>query len=1531
MPFLTTTSRKLRNRWPILALTGALTTGAVIGVARLRSAVEEQLPGFLRQRLAAALKRDVEVGAIHVTPLGIRVDDLRVPRLASEREDPLAAKSARVGVDWWRLLTERRVRVTSAEVSDARVRLTAGGAGGSGRPWTTQVLALSETGLRKIGLRNASIQMLPKSGPATWSTEAASGELVLGARQFHYEAKAAKLTAPEAALTGLSLSGDGDAQGIKLDQSAGVYQGARVSAHGTLKASGNAALMTVTVQRMPLGRLATRLGIPAEWAMQGSVSGTVTVDARNNSLRSIQGAVDVARGSLTRHGGELPWRSAHAELDWTPEKARLTNVRVQGDGVTLTSNGSVALGPGAPFTAGRFQAGGEITADHGAAVAQVADLLAFRNALDGRWAAGGARVSFDASGVVGDLAAATATGKLHVDNLTFRPIAGSEPVTLERLDADLDRTSDRLSLTNVRAATQGLQVAGSAQLTNGANGSASELLASGRVDVGDLKSLRRAIPQASLWRWAPAVSSSATGRLDFRLGGPVGDWDRWWSNGRFTVQDFRLGAQSSLPSGAMFFIPVKAAIGEFRHAHRRLEVSKLKLNAATFDANGELSIDFAAAEPTVVTTLQVSADNWRGLPAMPPGVLPELQGGKLEGDLRVTGALARFGQSEITGGFTVLDTKYVTRDGADSIPVQSLGARFRWAAAEDGRERKLQLSEVKLASPVLQASAEGEAVPQDGEYRLALAVNAETSAAGDLARRVAGDVQVLGGEAKATFTIDAPVKRLGTGTLAGTVVVENFQVERPVEPLGLENVDARSLKLGFAATEDGLTFRNVELDAKGLTASGNGSLLGGRVDGRLQLHSAAWRGPKSLPVTGGSLDLAGTVHGDASHPGELSFDGELRIGGARTAYESASIGVHGGAVNATLLGSGSFAGPLQWVRSGSLELTGATVARGKTKPLSLDQASATFVREGQTFRFSDAKVSMAGADVSGDGEWSPDRHLINFSASAADITRFGLALPASLQVGHYGLRGTLIGSPERPLSEIQGLLDLRDVRVALQKDSSFGMSSLSSAFLYDGERLHLTSLLGSGPAGSLTGSGEWSPQGHQMTVAIRGSDPSALGIDLPDAYGVGSFAIQASVRGTLERPLATANGSVRLDDARFRFGAGGVQRLDVVAANFGLSDGKVTLTELDATGPAGAYTGTGSVEHGSYRLALLSPAVNTDLVRWLVPGNMAGGKLSGALTLEGRTAEALPRSASGRFDYRDGRYSAPATLGLLGAPIAIPRLTADYRWAAGRTRLENMALESGLGTATGTLEAANGAGRLLASVVAADAGLVADRWPALNGRVRGGSGSGELELQFNAVTGVRGTLAISAKSGMLLLPGETLEYGEQPVATGTGILGFEPGKLTFTDVKLRGPKANLDGSGVWTDNGPVYGSGKAWLSKSYTSKLIKPSGWGWLAKLVGIREIKSDFTVSGVSDRVNLKAGITSSVLWKMAKGQAPKEFQQVATGKRPLWVRPIEMAQAAIPAVDAANEGTAPRASGSEAVAESDAGKPSEVAVPAP
>jgi hypothetical protein len=157
--------------------------------------------------------------------------------------------------------------------------------------------------------------------------------------------------------------------------------------------------------------------------------------------------------------------------------------------------------------------------------------------------------------------------------------------------------------------------------------------------------------------------------------------------------------------------------------------------------------------------------------------------------------------------------------------------------------------------------------------------------------------------------------------------------------------------------------------------------------------------------------------------------------------------------------------------------------------------------------------------------------------------------------------------------------------------------------------------------------------------------------------------------------------------------------------------------------------------------------------------------------------------------------------------------------------------------------------------------------------------------------GLRGSLALSDTGGKLVMPGMTSEYAEHPVERAAGTLRFEPGRLAFDGVQVRGPKGNLDGSGVWTAEGPVSGSGKAWFSKSYTTKLV-PAGFGWLAGLFGLKEIRSDWSVSGTSDRVTLNTGITKSVLWKLAKGRVPKDFQTIASGKTPLWVAPAQPEQ---------------------------------------
>ena len=1483
----------LRRRWPVLALAGTLAGGAAIGVLRLQQLVREELPGFLDARLEAALHREVDLGPVSLSPLGAHVAGLRIHRIAAEREDPLLAKGLDVELDCWQLLTRREVKVHRVVADGARVFLTQGPKAAQREPWTDQVLALSQAGIERFAVRTGSIELEATNGPSTWSTTGVTGELVLGSRQFRYAARVQRFASAELELTGLEAQGSGDAQGVTLKQGAGTFQGGRIHANGSLKAAGNAALLTLRVEKLPLGRLATRIGIPAKWAMQGTVTGQVTVDARDNGLRSIRGALDVARGSLNRGSGEFPWQSAHAAIDWTPEATRLTDVKVQGKDLTLTAVGDVTASAGKPFTEGRFEVDGKIVATRAAAVAQVADLLAFRQLLEGRWSAGSSTVEFNARGRVGEIEQANAKGKLHVEQFTFRPTADSEPVLVEHLDADLTRNAQQLELANVRAQTDGLTVAGAASMTNARKGERAEFLASGSVDVRDLKSLRTAVPQASLWKWVPVVSPSASGRLEFRLGGPVGDVEQLWSDGKFEVRNFRLTAHSPLPNDAFFFVPVKVATATFRHAHRRLEVGDLQIEAPTFGADGGLSLDFAAAEPRLAADLTVRTDDWRSLPALTPGTLSELSGGKFAATVHADGKLSQLAHSEVAGSFVIDHPTYTpARDGAQPVALDQVSARFRWAGGATVRERSLELPEIRLASALLNATASGEAVRGEAGYQLRLKVHAQTAAAGQLAGKLTDAIKLTGGAAEVDLTVDAPVKHLAAGSIDGQLQLTDASLEQPVELLGLRKIEAHRLEVAFSGREGAWQIAKAELAADGLEASLSGRIEGSAIDAQLSAQSATWNAPAKLPVAGGSVALSGhLVRNAAGEP--FTF--------ARPRFESKSLSLSGGALNAVLHGSGPVADPAQWVQSGELKIDNARW--GAAKFAASLTAAATLVREGDGFRLSSGTATTAGAHAALSGLWTPQGHTLQMDGEVADLSQFGVSLPAGTRTGAVKLTGTVTGTPAQPLARAQAEIATQNLTVKMAQLGEQRLASLTGRLDWDGAKLRLEGLRGAGPAVTFAGTGEWTKSGHRLALTATGAELNRLGLELPETMNAGSYTLTAELTGTAKQPVADAIGSVRLEDARFQFGRSGPQQFARLESRFRLAGGRITLSDLTATGAAGDFAGSGLVEADRYQIHLASVRVNPDLVRWTVPGRMSGGALAGTLLLEGHGAAV--DSASGRFEFTHGEYTAPKTLELVDRSLRIDRLAADYRWQrggeAGKTTLTDIRLATNLGEGTGTLTTENGAGRVTAELTSGDAGRIADRWPALNGRLLGGRGTGALDLAFDPA-GVRGTLQFAGQGGTVHLPGEVAEYADHPVERLSGTLGFEPGKLTFTDMKLRGPKGNLDGTGTWQDGGAVAGTGKAWFAKDYTSKLIKPSGFGWLAKLFGLREVKSDFTLSGTSSAVSLNASITRSLVWKLAKGKVPAEFQKIATGKSPLCVKPEVVAEA--PVVEATTAG---------------------------
>ncbi len=1486
-------------RWPLITLSCVTGVGVTVGGLRIRALIQDQLPDILRSRLETALGHKIAFGELTVLPTGVWVNDLRVLRNGSESVDPLFARRVGASLDWWQLLTERKVRITGVDVVDGKVRLSPVVDSRKREPWTAQLLSLSRSGVERFRVRNTSVEMLGGNSGA-WAARGVTGDLVVRPEEFLYQLRLASLAAAGTEVTGLRLEGTGDAKGVRLRKSLAEYAGGRFEATGTVAAEKNSADLKVRVQRLPLQRLASQLGIPAEWAMKGTITGDVTVGADDNTLRAVRGKLHLNRGSFSHDGSVFPWSAADAKVDWTPERTALQDVRVRGNGLDLTLAGRVDLANGQPFTAGKFQANGQLVASRREAVAQIAELLAFRKALDGRWNADRASIQFRANGTVGELARAAATGKVQVDGLKLRPTPESDQVSVKQLVADLDRNAERLALTNLRLRTDGVSVDGGLTLTN--DQPSGTFAAQGRATIHDLKALKKAVPEASLWKWVPSVSSSATAQVDFNVGGPAADLAQWKSRGSFELHNFRLGARSPLPNKAMFFIPVNTAAGEFRHSGAQVDLVGLRLDTPSFQASGEVGLGFHGPDPAFRTALRVVTDDWRALPAMPVGTLPGLEGGRFEAEVQLAGLYSRLSEAPVEGSFRLLNATYAVGseapEGVQSarekqpIPVRELAARFRWARPEGADRSELNIDSLNLDTPVFTAEATGRAVPSPDRYALALDIVGRTENAGILADRLAPELKLSGGSADVRVQLTSPLDGSESPVVAGTLALKDGRLHHAAEILGVtaaEGLEARELNVDFRQEGQAWTVNRAELNAPGLVARLEGSFADGKIDADLDASVASWAASANLPVAGGSVALKGRLAGAAAEPEKLTYNGSLSLTGAQARYAAKNVSVAGGRLNLTAAGEGRIADVMSWLRSGTVELAGVqtTLAGKSPRTLNVSLAPTPFRREGAGFAWKNARLTTGTLAATLAGQWNPDRHQVSIKTRVRDLAELGVTLPQGVSAAEYAVQATLEGTAKELLRKAEGTVELTGVRFAPQGAPAQALDRVTGELKYADGGLRFNNVKGEGPAGVLTASGEWSKARRQIAVTLAGDDFSRLGYALPEGFRIGGYRLQADVTGSEQAPLSKAVGTLQVKGAQFPFGPGQPHHIETGSTKVAFDGKRVTLTDLVLDGGVGRFTGTGELAGGNYRLALASDAANGDLVRWLVPGKVAGGHLSGTVVLEGNGKQPMSQ-ISGRFVVKNATYTLPKELGLLGSPARIEQLAGDYRWKDGRTTLNGLQLASDLGNGTGTLTVADARGEMTAELKTANAGRISDFWPVLLGRLKGGAGEGSLRATFDK-TGIRGTIALRAQGGTAVVPGAPAEYAEHPIETASMLLGFEPGKLTFTDVKMRGPKANVDGNGAWADGGTVFGKGKAWFSKSYTSKLIKPSGWGWLAKLVGIREIKSDFTVSGTSDRVMLNAGITKGLMWKFAKGRVPKEFQQIASGKSPLWVATVE------------------------------------------
>jgi len=1479
----------LRRHWPRLLLAGSVVAGLGVTGLHLQAQVRTQLPALLKDRLQAALGRPVSFRSVEVWPHGIWVSDLRVLPGPTEKVEPLRAHKVRVALDWARLLTTGTLRIDSVDLDRAQLRF--GGPGAApGKPWTSQLLALSRSGIPSFRLNRSSVEVVASRKGEGWSVSDVNGEVHVEPAAFTYQARAGSFTSgatPAASgLRNLRVSGSGSAAGVEVREAAATYQGGAVTASGAVRTEESAALMTVRVSRVPLDRLAKEIGIPLEWAMKGRVSGQVTVDARSNRLRKVAGVVSVERGSVTRGGGVFPWETGTANVVWTSEKTVFRSVRIAGQGLTVAAQGQVLTAEGKPLTSGRFTASGEVTADRSHTVGQVAALLSFQRALGGRWDAGKASVGFRAGGTLGDLASATASGKLHLEGLLLRASEHGEPVTVARLDAEVKRSPNELSLSNLVAETDGLSLTGSARVTNGASGKPGQFLVNGRIRVRDVQSLKKALPRASLWRWIPTVSSAAKGDVAFRAGGSTAHPEKFWTEGTFEASQFRLSARSPLPSQATFFIPIERARGSFRRADGSFTLSGIELEARTFDAQGKVAFHVNSG---VSAELHLQTGDWRNLPAMPVGALPELTGGRMTADLTVASPSAEFSRAVVEGGFRLVDAAYAPpREGAAAIPVDEFSARFRWA------ERTLELPELAIFTPQLRGTGSGRIHSETDGYHLALEIDARSEDAGALVARFTDELRLRGGDARARFSVQAPMDHLALAKIAGTVDVTDAQILHAVEALGLETVQADRLSVDFEHSDASWRLQRLALTAPGLTANLSGSVAANRIDAGVNLQTDRWAAGRPLPVSGGTLSAVGHLSGDPSKAAEMVFRGDLHLHGAALRYASGKLTATGGDLQVSASGEGPLKDALAWLRSGKLSLKGARVVHaGRELPAVTLTGSLT--RDGDNIRLADGMLQAGALGARGSGEWSTDGHRLDLVADAASLHEFGIKLPDGVSAKDYHLTATVTGNSKEPLATAAGNVRVGGVRLALKDRPAESLTGAAGDFRYSGSVLTFDKVAASSSLGTLAASGEWSRSGHHAQLTVEGEDIARLGLPLPQGVGTKAFRLEARLDGTAAKPLAAAAGTLVLRDARFDFGPEGPHHLASVEGSVRLEGKRVLFTDIKAAGSAGRFAGSGELSPYAYRFTLDVPEASPAIARWLVPGTIENGRLSGTLTVRGRlpqrSDEEVPSpAANGVFRLADARYLLPAALEMSAQPMAVASLTGRYDHDGQRTVVSDLVLEGDILKARGGVTARSGVAQITADLETPDLGKVVAFWPQLAAWYRGGSAAGALEAVINA-DGGRGNLKLEARGGTLLLPSAPAEFAGHPVETAALALAFSPETLTFSDVSIRGPKGNVDGEGEWSDSGPVYARGKAWFSKGYTSKLMKPSGWGWLAKLVGVRELKSDFALTGSADRLMLDAGITRSVLWKFARGSVPREFQEIAAGKSPLWIAPVEVA----------------------------------------
>jgi len=1404
-------TRKLRkSSWALLV---PVVVGGGVWTYEAQAAARQVLRPYLAQQLSTVLEREVSLGKVSFWPLGsVSLRDVRVAPGPDDVAAPLVARQVRVYPSWWRLVVQRRVLIRELHLDGAHLQATID----TRKPQTQQVDAaetlrsLSRLGLRKVGLHDSRADVTTLLATGERQPVRADGlDLVVDLRRedFGYRARAAGWSGAGLDARDLVLRGSGDGKSLTVADGRAEFHGGRLGAKGTYVAENGDLAMQVQVTGLPLAGLGPQLGIPKEWDVKGTLTGAIDVTARTGEIRALQGGVAIARGSLTRSNTVFPWTNATARVDWRPDRILLKDIDVEGDQLRLKGSADVGGAPDTPFPQRPYQARGTVEASSSEAVSRLAQLMAFSTPVHGSWDLDHAAVSFQASGVAGALEKSLARGRFSAAGLMVRPTEKGEPLVVRTLEGDVERGPERLHVRNLRATADGLQAKGAATLVPAQPGRAGRFNAGGQIDLVNLNTFRKQAPQLPFWQWVEPATAASRGRLTFNVQGPTASPKQLVGSAGFRFQNF--GASIPLGSAKQRWqVPMRELTGQARLAGGDLALSNVALRSDLFSGSGAATVSNLGQGGRTTGAFRMVSDRWAELEPL-RGKLPAgLSGGRLVVDARLPEGS---GKAPLQGALDLRGATYRTTAGgrARTVQVQEANATFRLA---DGR---LAVPAYRLVTPQFRTSGagSGKQAAAGGAWLLHAEGSLAASDAAELARWWSGSSPVTGGKLTARYVVDAPTSDPNRVALTARVRLTDAQPKLAAGALPFAPADTHINALtGVFHMEDGkVRFSDAVWQAPRFRAAGDGSYDGKNIAGAFRLSTPAWRNlagelARSLPVSGGTLTVSGTVQGPADRLRDLPVDGTLALRGARLESDrNASLPVEGG----------------------SLDLTARV--RG---PL----------------------TRLVGADVDG------------------SFTLRDLGLPA-LRPGAARVR----------------------------------IENARGRFNRTGSRVSLTDLVASAPGARLTGSGELRGVGTgaaSHAFRLEAAGPALAGLlpafaPVPGKASGGRFTGSLTVSGTAAQPTQRAEGRAEVRNAAWTPpGQTVAMKIHSATAHFVRTGSQATLDNVELRVQGGEATLSGTVQglgtpggpRHSLRLAWRLEDASAWASRLLpIPGWFTGGTFTGKAQISGVNRDPA-QNASGTFQVTDAGFMPPQRfLGGPVKPIGVRWAKGVFSRANGKTAMNDLDLNTSVGMATGRVVSDDrGIADLTARADIRKLEALVDLWPGFANRLRGGRGELVLALRgpLRRPRELAGTVDIIGRDGVLTVENVDELYATQPFDEfSTRLLLSSGGGVRLDSVKLRGPRANLDGQGTVTADGRVQAKGKAWFSEAYTKQLIKPKFLRPLARLVGIKRIKSDYKVSGTLQEARLDMDITRSLLWKtVIKKKVPEPLRNIATGDAPIW-----------------------------------------------